>query len=104
MDGNFGMSPQNLQFQQLYVIRGNLAQTAVSLVYILMERLDQEAYTEALNVIQHQCNHLNIPLNPMYIHMDFELAAWNATALVYPQATVSGCFYHLCQVGEGTIS
>ena len=41
MDGNFGIAPQRLDFQHLYVIRGNLAQNAVTLVYILTQRLDQ---------------------------------------------------------------
>ena len=64
MDGNFGIAPQGLDFQQLYVIRGNLAQTAVTLVYILMQRLDQEAYTEAFQAIQQQCTNRNIAVNP----------------------------------------
>ena len=98
MDGNFGLSPQNLDFQQLYVLRGNLAETAVSLVYILMERLTQASYTEAFNVLQQQCANRNIGLQPTRIHMDFELAAWNAASVVFPGATIAGCFYHLCQV------
>ena len=98
MDGNFGIAPQGLDFQQLYVIRGNLAQTAVTLVYILMQRLDQEAYTETFQAIQQQCTNRNIAVNPTNLMMDFELAAWNAASIVFPQAVISGCFYHLCQV------
>ena len=95
MDGNFGIAPQGLDFQQLYVIRGNLAQTAVTLVYILMQRLDQEAYTETFQAIQQQCTNRNIAVNPTNLMMDFELAAWNAASIVFPQAVISGCFYHL---------
>ena len=71
MDGNFGIAPQGLDFQQLYVIRGNLAQTAVILVYILMQRL--EAYTEAFQAMQQQCTNRNIAVNPTNLMMTLPL-------------------------------
>ena len=43
VDGKFGIALQGLDFQQLYVNRRNLAQTAVMWVNILMQRLNQEA-------------------------------------------------------------
>ena len=53
MDGNFKLAPVNLEFQQLYIIRGGIADTAAILVYCLMERLDQAAYQELLNILVH---------------------------------------------------
>ena len=40
----------------------------------------------------------NIGLQPTRIHMDFELGARNAASVVFPHATIAGCFYRLCQV------
>ena len=48
-DGNFKLATVNLDFQQLYVIRGNITDTAATLIYCLMERLGQAAYRELLN-------------------------------------------------------
>jgi hypothetical protein len=34
---------------------------------------------------------------PKIILIDFELAAMQAFAFAYPSATISGCYFHLCQ-------
>ena len=49
MDRNFKLATVNLSFQQLYVIRGNIGDTAATLIYCLMEWLGQDAYQELPN-------------------------------------------------------
>ena len=98
MDGNFKLAPVNLEFQQLYIIRGGIADTAATLVYCLMERLDQAAYQELLNILVQECGNRGIALAPQTIHVDFELAVINSVRNTFPNVTVVGCFYHLCQV------
>ena len=52
MDGNFKMSPK--LFMQLYVIRVPLGETAVSVVYILLQKKTQTTYEEMLKAIVDQ--------------------------------------------------
>ena len=98
MDGNFKLAPVNLEFQQLYIIRGSIADTAATLVYCLMERLDQAAYQELLNILVQECGNRGIALAPQTIHVDFELAVINSVRNTFPNVTVVCSFYHLCQV------
>ena len=66
--------------------------------YCLMERLDQAAYQELLNILVQECGNRGIALAPQTIHVDFELAVINSVRNTFPNVTVVGCFYHLCQV------
>lgn len=100
MDGNFKLVPRNLAFQQLYVIRGDIDDTATTLVYALMERLDQQSYAELFEALIQECGGRGIVLGPRKIHCDFELAVLNAISIAFPRATLVGCFYHLCQVSR----
>ena len=98
MDGNFKLAPQGYPFQQVYIIRGNVGETASTLFYCLMESLDQAAYIELLNILRQQCNNRGIVLQPTHVHVDFELAVHNAIRIVFPNTNIAGCFYHLCPV------
>ena len=98
MDGNFKLAPQGYPFHQVYIIRGKVGETASTLVYCLMESLDQAAYIELLNILRQQCNNRGIVLQPTHVHVDFELAVHNAIRIVFPNTNLAGCFYHLCQV------
>lgn len=48
MDGNFAMAPK--QFEQVYVIRVPIGETAVTVAYCLLEKKDEETYKEMLQV------------------------------------------------------
>lgn len=98
MDGNFKLSPAGLDFQQLYVIRGSLGDSAVSLVYALLEGKEEDTYVDLFQAVLAACNQRGIQLNPQNIKLDFEQATINAARRVFPNSNVSGCFYHLCQV------
>lgn len=96
VDGNFGMSPCNLNFQQLYIIRCDIGRSAVSTVYALMERKNADSYRELFTAIIGACPQRP---NPLTIHMDFEAAVINTVRELFPHTNIAGCFYHLCQVG-----
>lgn len=96
MDGNFAMSPT--QFQQLYVIRAPLGDSAVSCVYALLSGKTQTIYETLLKAIVEKCDQLSYSVDPTTIVCDFELAVINAvTAVLGSHVTVHGCFYHLTQ-------
>lgn len=95
VDGNFSMSPCNLQFQQLYVIRCDIGRSAVTTAYALMQRRDDASYREMFTTIINACP---VRPNPNRIHFDFESAVINVARDLFPNSTITGCFYHLCQV------
>ena len=72
MEGNFKLAPQGYPFQQVYIKRGNIGETASTLVYCLMESLEQAAYIiEVLNKLRQECDirgvvlHLTRPMCTM---------------------------------------
>lgn len=96
MDGNFSMSPS--QFQQLYVIRAPLGESAVSCVYALLSDKSQSIYETLLKAVVDNCDAMSYSVDPTTVVCDFEQAAINAvTAVLGSHVNVQGCFYHLTQ-------
>ena len=91
MDGNFKMSPK--LFMQLYVIRVPLVETAVSVVYILLQKKTQTTYEEMLKAIVDQCNQMSLYPDPERVLVDFVAPVINAVKNILG-VEVSGCFYH----------
>ena len=99
MDGNFKLAPQGYPFQQVYIIRGNIGETASTLVYCLMESLEQAAYIiEVLNKLRQECDIRGVVIHLTNVHMDFELAVHNDSRIVFSNTSRAGRFYHLYQV------
>ena len=98
MDGNFNLSPANLQFQQIYVIRCPIGNTSTTCVYALLQLKTAATYRELLETVLVECRNRGYVPNPRFIHMDYEMAVINAATLLLPNAAICGCFYHLCQV------
>ena len=96
MDGTFKVAPR-LVFQ-LYTIhavvqRGTGTET-YPCVYALLPNKTTETYVRLLNVVR---NAQPMQATPTMIMIDFENASKAAVNQVFPNATVSGCFFHLCQ-------
>lgn len=91
-DGTFKVVPN--QFFQLYSIHfafGSGINPAAC--YCLLNNKTAESYGTVLREL-----HNLIPLAaPKTILVDFERAAINAFSLMFPTATVSGCYFHLTQ-------
>jgi len=96
MDGNFAMSPN--VFEQLYVIRAPLGDTAVSCVYAFLSGKSSDVYQEMLQAVVSKMEELLIYPDPRIVITDFELAAiQSVSAVLGPHVITQGCFYHLCQ-------
>lgn len=96
IDGNFSLAP-NL-FTQLYIIRIQKNDIFVSVVYCLLQTKTQFTYEELFNTILKECEVREIYPDPLYINMDFEIAAMQAIkSCLGTHVVLRGCFYHLCQ-------
>ena len=91
-DGTFKVVP-SLLFQ-LYTIHFEFVPGVNSAaVYCLVQNKTQAVYARILDEIKKM-----IPLaNPEKILLDFESAAINAFRAAYPNATITGCYFHLTQ-------
>ena len=96
VDGNFGMSPE--LFMQLYIIRVPLDETAVTALYILLERKTQATYEEMLDMLLDRLGELQLGHSVQRVVLDFELAMINALRIKLGNALSFGaCFFHLTQ-------
>ena len=96
MDGTFKMSPKI--FSQLYVIRAKLSTSAVTCCYALLPDKTEQSYKEMLKALLEKSADLGYPLDPVNIHLDFELPVISAVKLVFgSHINFIGCFYHLTQ-------
>lgn len=53
----------------------------------------QKSYDEMFKAI----NYLEPNLDPSNVSMDFEIAAISSIRFAFPQASINGCFFYLCQ-------
>lgn len=96
MDGTFSTAPRI--FQQLYVIRAPLGQSAVTCVYALLPGKSQAQYETVLKAVVDKCEELAHSADPSTVICDFEQAAINSvTSTLGQHVIVQGCFYHLTQ-------
>ena len=96
MDGNFSMAPP--LFQQLYVVRVPLGETANSVAYALLTNKTQQTYEELLEALVDGCCERNWDGDPKTIILDFEIAAIQAIrSVIGNHVRIQCCFYHLTQ-------
>lgn len=96
MDGTFATAPK--LFQQLYIIRVPIGQSAVTCVYAFMTDKSQSMYEQMLRAIVDKCDELGFNPDPTTVITDFEQAVINAiSTIIGPHVTHRGCFYHLTQ-------
>ena len=103
MDGNFSIAPP--QFSQLYIIRIPVGESAVTAAFAILQRKCQSTYRMLLESLVNECiaSGYGFP-QVTKIHCDFEKATHQAIRQVLPQAAVTGCFYHLSQVGYNSFN
>jgi len=90
-DGTFKSVPSI--FSQLYTIHCYTRSLFIPLVYILMTSRTKEVYAEVLR----QLLVLKPDLNPKSIKIDFEQSFVSAFKQIFPNAHISGCFFHFGQ-------
>ena len=76
MDGTFNTAPK--LFNQLYVIRARLGQSAVTCAYALLTGKSQELYEEMLQAISRAAEELGFTLDPESVHLHSEGPVINA--------------------------
>ncbi|CAF1542487.1 unnamed protein product, partial [Rotaria sp. Silwood1] len=89
-DGTFAVAPK--LFEQTYSIHGLIRGKTLPLIYSLLPNKKEETYETLFRVVQQHVQRV-----PRYITIDFEKGAENASAVVYPQSQIFGCFFHFKQ-------
>ena len=96
MDGTLKIAP--MLFDQLYIIRAKVGESAVTCAYSLMTGKSQALYEEMLQAISSRSEQLGFSPDPVNIHMDFEQSVIQAVKSTFgDHVNVRGCFYHLTQ-------
>ena len=90
-DGTFDSAPTN---QQLYTIHAVVDGTrTLPMVYCICDHKNDATY----NRIFEHSKEKRPDLDPSSVTVDFEIAAINAIQHAYPNAQISGCYFHFCQ-------
>ena len=96
MDGTHSTAPGI--FNQIYIIRAPLGESAVTCVYALLPGKSQEVYETMFSAIQDKCEELGFGADPLHIVTDFEQAVIRAVRATFGEhVSHRGCFYHLSQ-------
>ena len=97
-DGTFKVVPS--LFVQLYTVHALVGGTypfrdghLLPSIYILLPGKSSSYYRKMWHIIQQLCP----GSNPQFLLVDFEKAAINTFAEVWPRANIKGCFFHLSQ-------
>ena len=90
-DGTFDSAPVGYQ---LYTIHALLNQTAtIPLVFCISKSKTEVVYKEIFSTLTENYS----MLNPATVMFDYERAAINAFAQVFPISEIKGCFFHFGQ-------
>ena len=87
MDGTFPVAPP--QFNQLYTVHGLSGDHHVVGCYALLSNKNRGTYVELLQQVHRLTN------GAAPIMIDFEQACIGAITMVFPNASVYGCLFHL---------
>lgn len=90
MDGTFKVLPKHIKFRQLYIVSIIFEGRCYPLAYILMEKKSVYSYNlifEKLKSLMGSCEITNFMT-------DYEAATRKALRNHFPQARISGCYFH----------
>ena len=91
-DATFKCSPT--LFYQLFILHALVKDNTIACVFVLMSKKTQEQYSMVFEKLKEETPY---PLQPVTVVSDFELAAISAFKESFPDATMTGCFFHLTQ-------
>ena len=92
MDGTFNIAPP--LFTQVYSIHADFLARSHPLVFSLLTNKRQATYCALLNELSNIGNYV---FQPQTMMKDFEMASIQAVDEVFPNASKTGCFFHLTQ-------
>ena len=91
-DGTFKYAANGyFQLYTIHVIVNTTVYTPV--IHFLLKNKQCTTYTKMFKMLLHHCPELKVAI----FQMDFELAAQQAAAAVFPEAEIRGCRFHLAQ-------
>ena len=90
-DGTFKICP--MQFYQLYTIRIQIGGFFPPCLYALLPNKTEQTYSKLLKAI----SFVYVNAQPSRILLDFQRAAVNAFTSAFPESSINGCYFHLCQ-------
>jgi MULE transposase domain len=95
-DGTFEMAPNSAY--QLYTMHGFKSDEGMPLLWALLPNKAKSTYVEMLECVRlAMINKFGDVGGPRTFLVDFEMAAIDAIATVFPAATVKGCTFHFRQ-------
>lgn len=101
VDGTFDVIPSSPIFKQLCSIHGGFGddrtRRTMLFVYAFMSKKTEAAYTDVLPTIKDYAATKKIELCPKIVFHDFEKAQMNSITSVFPEATLSDCYFHYCE-------
>ena len=92
-DGTFKIAPNG--YVQQYTLHAYHEGITYPCVYALLPGKSEQVYSRMIEVIKNLVP--NLDFNPVSIMTDFEKAAMNAFGTHFPNADISGCYFHLGQ-------
>ena len=99
-DGTFSVVPP--PFSQLFIISFTVVRFGVRKlfpgIFVLMTKRTIEAYTQVLAFFKRYFNeHFGTDVHWAELLIDFEAAIWSAFLMEFPEADISGCYFHWTQ-------
>ena len=89
IDGTFRKAPS--PFRQVYIVMAEAAfSRAVPVAYVLMTERTESAYATLFNRLSQYIGEKRT----FHVNVDFELGVIKAIKRVFPQARISGCYFH----------
>lgn len=95
MDGTFSYCTK--YFLQLFTIHGLRNGHYIPLVFCLLRDKKEDTYKKLFRKLIDTCKDKNWNLLPEQIVIDFEIGIHNATRLIWSEARLIGCRFHLSQ-------
>ena len=90
VDGTFKCAPEI--YYQVFTVHVFIHGAVIPVLYALLPNKQQATYERLFTALNSMRQ-----FNPTSILADFEMSSINAVGSVYPNATVSGCFFHFTQ-------
>lgn len=93
MDGTFKVLPHHIKFRQLFIISVMFNEHSYPLAYIFMQKKNFHSYDLIMSKLKTM-----IPADKVTnIMADYEAATRKAAKLHFPNAIISGCYFHYVQ-------
>ena len=95
VDGTFRLAPT--PYTQVFTVHAEYIGRVIVLAVALLTGKQQQQYDEIFAILLREMTRVNVNINIGEIVSDFELAIFNSVRLAFPNAQISGCYFHFTQ-------